>query len=307
MALADLPGLAGAKRLVQRLSRSADVTAVLLYGTAGAHQLDVAHTLAAAWICTAPTEEGPCGTCPGCGAVSRDVHVDLLWVRPSGAGNQIRIHQITEVVNPPEVVTPIQRFVGTPPLMAPHKVVILVDVHRLNDRAANALLKTLEEPHPYVRFILTTSEIGEVMPTIRSRCLGVACELPGDEEARTAYGEAAPLYQLAPHAAARLRLQGEAFAKLNQLVDGLASEPVGAALRMAEDLRAISGELDSESAEREGLVATLELFAMLVSRRYPERPDWSRRILNAHRQVLGNVSSRTALDALFCRMLIERG
>lgn len=307
MVLEGLPGLAGAKRIVQRLSRSADVTAVLLYGTAGAGQLDVAKALASAWLCTSPTEEGPCGSCAGCGAASREVHVDLLLVRPSGAGNQIRIHQITEVENPPEVVTPIQRFVGTPPLMAPHKVVILTDVHRLNNRAANALLKTLEEPHGYVRFILTTSEIGEVMPTIRSRCLGVACELPNEEEARIAYGDAAPLYQLAPQAASRLQGQAEAFSRLNRLVEGLSVQPVGAALRMAEELKEISGELDGEAAEREGLIATLELFAMLVSRRYPERPDWSRRILKAHRQVLGNVNSRTVLDTLFCMMLVERG
>lgn len=309
MALAETPGLAGAKKLVRRLSKSADVTAVLLYGTAGAGQLVVADALSRAWLCTQPTEEGACGTCSGCGAVSRGVHVDLLTVRPSGAGNQIKIHQIADgyplpAGEPP--VVPIQRFVETPPLMAPHKVVVMVDVHRLNDRPANALLKTLEEPPSFVRFILTTSEVGKVLPTIRSRCLGVACELPEASEIARLYGEAAELYRLAPHAAARLQANDQAFARLSKIVEDLGSAPIGSALRLAEELKETSGQLDTDVAEREGVIAALELFAMLVSRRYPNRPDWAQRVLEAHRLVLGNVNARGVLDALFTSILLSR-
>lgn len=309
MLLADLPGLAGARHLVSRLAASSDAAAVLLYGAAGAHQDDVAHTLASLWLCDGPTENGPCGQCASCGARQRGVHVDLLHVRPTGAGNQIRVFLITEAVDPPPnepPFTPVSRFVGTPPLMARHKVVLITDAHRMNDRAANSLLKTLEEPAPFVRFVLATSEIGQVMATIRSRCLGVACELPDRTEASLAYGDAAELFLLAPHAAARLQTKPDAFAGLTSIVDGLASAPVGAGLKLAESLKELSGQLDGDASEREGLLATLELFAMLVSRRYPERPDWSRAILAAHRQVGGNVNSRGVLDALFIKLLLTR-
>lgn len=247
--------------------------------------------------------------CAGCGAVQRGVHVDLLHVKPTGAGNQIRVHLITEAVEPPPgepPYTPVSRFVGTPPLMARHKVVLISDAHRLNDRASNSILKTLEEPAPFVRFVLTTSEIGRVISTIRSRCLGVACELPDPEEAARVYGEQAELYLLAPHAAARLQKKPDSFANLNTLVEDLASAPVGAALKLAESLKELSGQLEGDTSEREGLLATLELFAMLVSRRYPDRPDWARAILSAHRQVGGNVNSRGVLDALFIKILLAR-
>lgn len=85
-------------------------------------------------------------------------HPDLRWTRPDGA--VIKVDAVRELA----------AFAEGNPQVASRKVAVLEDAHALNRNAANALLKTLEEPPAGVHLVLVSSRPGQLLPTIRSRC-----------------------------------------------------------------------------------------------------------------------------------------
>jgi len=87
-------------------------------------------------------------------------HPDLRWIVPEGAGEQIGIDAIRSVAE----------FVVRTPQIAPRKVAVFTSADAMNTHAANALLKTLEEPPPDSYLILVTDSLRDLLPTIRSRC-----------------------------------------------------------------------------------------------------------------------------------------
>jgi len=87
-------------------------------------------------------------------------HPDLTWVAPSGAHEMLR-RDVDEAVVAAAAHTPFE---------ATHRVFVLERADTMNDEAANALLKTLEEPPPYVVLLLLTDRPTQVLPTIASRC-----------------------------------------------------------------------------------------------------------------------------------------
>lgn len=92
--------------------------------------------------------------------LSQLAHPDLRWVLPEGAGEQIRIDTVREI----------GAFTAQTPQIAPCKVVVLNPADALNEHAANALLKTLEEPAGASHLLLVTEAVSDLLPTIRSRC-----------------------------------------------------------------------------------------------------------------------------------------
>jgi len=92
--------------------------------------------------------------------VQHGTHPDLTWVAPSGAHEMLRRDVADSVV----------AAAGHTPFEAAYRVFVLERTDTLNDEAANALLKTLEEPPPYAVLLLLTDRPGQVMPTIASRC-----------------------------------------------------------------------------------------------------------------------------------------
>lgn len=299
--LADEPGLAGAKRIAARLVSDSGVHALLLYGAPGAGQERVARALSKAWLCTNPGPDGACGVCQACTAFERGNNADYQLVKPYGAGHQIKQGAI--VREPPTkkseiTFVPIRDFVRTGPLMSRLKVTVFHSADKMNASAANAFLKTLEEPQEYVRFVLVTDSVGRILPTILSRCLSVACEMPSDAE-RELLGSA---YVIAPHFAERMT--PETYDGFQKFVAQLAEASPVMALRLAEDLEELCEGLEmDEGTGRQAIADGLELLASLVSRTYPERSRWSQLILVAHRRVLGNVHAGRVLDALFTAML----
>lgn len=306
--LADLPGLTSAKRLALKLFRS-PVQAILLYGSPGSHQDVVARAIAEAWLCLAPTPDGACGSCQACGAVSRGANPDLQVLRPYGKGELIKLPQIYKSKKPipkedePNTV-PLREYSRTGPLMSACKVAILEQIERMNYEAANAFLKLLEEPQPSMRFILWTSSIGRVIPTVVSRCLTLSCELPPDEAIRQQYGPLADIYLVAPHLASRFAEDREGFDSLSAFAASLKSAPPASALKLADEFRELAGDIGSEEgSDRMGLAESLELLAILVARDATTPTGWVPAILEAHRRVLGNVNARTVLDALFVEVV----
>ena len=157
----------------------------LLGGPSGLGQFDLALALARAWLCDQPTAKGACGHCGSCHAVDVHTHADLCMLLPETLSlalgwpldqktqddldskkrkpsKEIKVDAAREVV----AFTQFTRSRGNT------KVVLVFPAERMNHITANTLLKTLEEPPGAVKFILATEAAHQLLPTIRSRCLG---------------------------------------------------------------------------------------------------------------------------------------
>lgn len=136
--------------------------ALLLAGPPQIGKRTLALALAAALICQG--DEKPCGRCRACRLVAQGVHPDVRLVAADeserGREGVLKIDQIREV----------QREAALAPMEARHKVFVLRELERANLPAANALLKTLEEPPAQVVLLLTSARPHALLPTIISRC-----------------------------------------------------------------------------------------------------------------------------------------
>lgn len=129
--------------------------AYLFYGIDGSGMMDTALALVEAIFCNG--RDG-CGECPSCRKVAGLRHPDLHHVQPDGAF--IKIDQIREL----------QKELSYRPFEAPKKACIIEEADKMNSSAANAFLKTLEEPSGDAILILMTTHVDAVLPTILSRC-----------------------------------------------------------------------------------------------------------------------------------------
>jgi DNA polymerase-3 subunit delta' len=129
--------------------------AYLFHGPAGSGKRTAARALAAALL-----SEGAADADGARARVAHGTHPDLTWVAPSGA-HEMLVGDIAEPVVAAAALTPFE---------AARRVFVLEQADTLIEQAANKLLKTLEEPPPYVCLVLLTDRLAEVLPTIRSRC-----------------------------------------------------------------------------------------------------------------------------------------
>jgi len=130
--------------------------------------------LAARLLCPGDDPESACG---GCRRVFAGVHPDLLTIQPEGV--QIRVDRVREAL----------AFGAGRPYEAPRRVIRILRAELLGPEAANALLKSLEEPGARVRWILTTARPESLLATIRSRCAGAGVIGPGREQREAAWRE----------------------------------------------------------------------------------------------------------------------
>ena len=168
----------------------------LLAGPSGLGQFELALALAKAWLCENATQQGACGVCGSCHAVDVHTHADLAVLMPEllslalgwpldektqddldskkrKPSKEIKVDAAREVVT----FTQFTRSRGTT------KVVLVFPAERMNGITANTLLKTLEEPPGEVKFILATEAAHQLLPTIRSRCLGHTMVWPAFDDA----------------------------------------------------------------------------------------------------------------------------
>ena len=132
--------------------------AYLFCGTRGTGKTSSAKILAKAVNCENPIDGNPCNNCSSCKAIDSGSATDVLEIDAASNNRVDNVRDIRdEVVYPPSILK--------------KRVYIIDEVHMLTDSAFNALLKTLEEPPEYVVFILATTEINELPPTIISRCI----------------------------------------------------------------------------------------------------------------------------------------
>lgn len=128
--------------------------------------------IAARMFCRQPRGEAPCGACLDCRRVVAGEQPDLLTLRPIEDSKEIRIDQV--------------RDLAAELALTAHgggrKVTIITPAERLNRNAANALLKTLEEPPGAALMLLVTGEAWRLPVTVQSRCTRLRCLAPTDDE-----------------------------------------------------------------------------------------------------------------------------
>lgn len=164
----------------------------LLQGPSGLGQYEVALALVRSWLCEKPSGQGACGTCASCHAIDVRTHADLAVLMPETTmielgwplsekaqgeiddkkrkpSKEIRVEAMRDAVE----------FVQRTSARNRGKAVLVYPAERMNHVTANALLKTLEEPPGDVKFVLASEAAHQLLPTIRSRCLGHTMVWPG--------------------------------------------------------------------------------------------------------------------------------
>jgi DNA polymerase-3 subunit delta' len=150
-----------AVRSLRRAVASGGVShAYLFTGPPGVGKTTLARALAAALLCQAEQEEPPCGACRACRLVASGNHPDLHVLESERVGASLKIEQVREL----------QRQLALTPLEGRRKIAILRRFEEATTSAANALLKTLEEPPPYVVLAVLAADADRLLPTIVSRC-----------------------------------------------------------------------------------------------------------------------------------------
>lgn len=255
--------------------------AYLFHGPGGAGKRAAARALAAELLA-----EGSADVASARARVMSGAHPDLTWVVPSGA-HEMLVSDIDGAVITAATRTPFE---------SRRRVFVIERADELGDEAANRMLKTLEEPAPFVHIILLTDRLGEILPTIRSRCQIVRFEAPSEEQAvaaladlrvegppaiacvRLALQDAERAAELAGPEGRALRGTAEAYARAALAGSMAATRPWGA---MLSAVRA-RGEAVGTALEAEA-EAELEF----TSRRERKRvqTEWSERIRRTKRRV----------------------
>lgn len=164
------------KRLVKQAAGHNLPHAFLFTGQAGVGKTRLAMNLAAFLLCETVSEKTnlteACGECKQCKLFEAETHPDFKLLQPEDGASSIKVDQVRSLVD----------FFGHSSLQGGRKLTILEPAESLNINAANALLKTLEEPSSNSVIILVSHQAGLLLPTIRSRCQVVDFPIPSESD-----------------------------------------------------------------------------------------------------------------------------
>src|SRR5476651_1301215 len=172
--------------------------AFLFTGTRGVGKTTVARILAKSLNCETGVSANPCGTCTACTEIDQGRFIDLIEV---DAASRTKVEDTRELLENVQYASTRGRY----------KVYLIDEVHMLSGHSFNALLKTLEEPPPHVKFLLATTDPQKLPVTVLSRCLQfslkrLSANLIGE---RLKFIAAAENLEFAPAAAALLARAAE--------------------------------------------------------------------------------------------------
>lgn len=146
------------RALINALDENRLHHAYLFTGTRGVGKTTVARIFAKSLNCESGVTSQPCGTCAACQAIAEGRFIDLIEV---DAASRTKVEDTRELLDNVQYAPTQGRF----------KVYLIDEVHMLSGHSFNALLKTLEEPPPHVKFLLATTDPQKLPVTILSRCL----------------------------------------------------------------------------------------------------------------------------------------
>lgn len=172
--------------------------AFLFAGLPGVGKRLFAEAFAAHLLCLQPVSSHACGCCRSCLLQQAGSHPDRLVVEPEEQGKAIRIDAIRQLGD----------FIGQTAQQGGRKVIILHPAEAMNLNAANALLKSLEEPTPDTYLLLVSDQPSRLLPTIRSRCRVQPLITPGHAEALAWLQHSLPDLSSEQHAALLLMAGG---------------------------------------------------------------------------------------------------
>ncbi|MCH7779740.1 MAG: DNA polymerase III subunit gamma/tau, partial [Acidobacteria bacterium] len=158
---ANFDELVGQKHVSRTLTNAIESNrlahAYVFAGLRGTGKTSVARILAKCLNCETGPTASPCSRCDACTEIAASRAMDVMEI---DAASRTKVEQTRELLE----------LVSYAPVRDRYKILIIDEAHMLSKQSFNALLKTLEEPPPNVIFVLATTELGKLLPTILSRC-----------------------------------------------------------------------------------------------------------------------------------------
>jgi DNA polymerase-3 subunit delta' len=236
MAFSEVRGHHRPLQIIRRVIETGRVHhAYLFTGMEGIGKRLVALNMAKALNCVHQAGEA-CDCCRSCQLMAQGMHPDLILIEPTG--ESIKIDQIREL----------QQSIALKPYEARWRVIIIDGAEQLTREAANALLKTLEEPPSQTTIILVASAVEGLPPTVVSRCQRIRFSPLSQEEVTTVVRDrlsAEAIHILAPLAGGSpgraLRMQGEDVPRIKGLLVSALSASINRRLLVARELASEQG------------------------------------------------------------------
>ena len=229
--------------------------AYLITGPEGVGRQTLAIRFAQALNCTNPPERGDfCGACRDCRQLASLTHPDLSLLLPEEGHKDILIDQVRAL----------QHTLALSPYSGAYRIALLPDFQRATNQAANALLRTLEEPADRVILLLTTNTPEGLLPTIVSRCEVIRMRPASIQDTQ-----------------AFLQSQQGVEGERARLLAHISGGRIGAAIRMAEDPTALA-------TRKEHLTTLLELLPMRRYERFKQVERLSK-LTDKPRQKVGDI------------------
>lgn len=155
------------RQVTEEVSAGRLAHALLVQGESGIGIANLGVAIAGYRLCMQPADDR-CGACKSCQLLDANTHPDLMTIETTGKAEVVKVDQIREAVG----------FLSQTPQISAWKLVVVLDAHRMNHNAANALLKVLEEPPGNSLLLLVTERPQLLLPTVRSRCRNLLVTSP---------------------------------------------------------------------------------------------------------------------------------